>query len=433
VKPKIPILPLLVVNFVGTLGYSIMIPFLVYLVNAFKGNDFLYGVLGASYSVFQLVGAPLMGRLSDTFGRKKLLLVSEAGSVVAWAVFFIALYLPVTSLLHASNSVIGNMVITLPLVVLFFARAVDGITAGDVSVANAYLADITEEKDRKKNFGQMGAAANMGFILGPLIAAALGNTVFGLQLPITIAGAISLAALVLTVIMLPESSNHAKKFNLFSRHKIQPNPQTEAPALPKMKMTEIARLPGVPFMLLLYFMIFLGFNLFYTAFPLFAIEELKWNVARMGIFFAILSGMLVLVEGPILTVLSKRFSDETLVISGNLILVANFLLIATKNEWLIYLSATLFAVGNGISWPSFLSILSHIGGNQYQGAVQGLASSAGSLSSVIGLIMGGILFHRLGALTFIIVAAAMFVVFLLTFRLKNVGRRGEQLNMRTLE
>ena len=420
-KPKIPILPLLLVNFVGTLGYSIMIPFLVYLVRAFHGNDFLYGVLGASYSLFQLIGAPLMGRLSDTFGRKKLLLVSEGGSVVAWAVFFIALYLPVSAMLQVSNSVVGDMVITLPLVVLFLARAVDGITAGDVSVANAYLADITDEKDRKKNFGQMGAAANMGFILGPLIAAALGNTIFGLKLPITVAGAISLAALVLTWMMLPESSKNVKKFNLFGKQKIQPAAQTESPTIaPKMKMIEIARLPGVPFMLLLYFMIFLGFNLFYTAFPLYAIEGLKWNVTHMGIFFAVLSGILVLVEGPVLTVLSKHFSDEALVITGNIILVGNFLLIATGNIWLIYLSAVLFAVGNGISWPSFLSILSRIAGKSYQGAVQGLASGAGSLSSIIGLIMGGILFHWLGAFTFIIVAAVMFVVFLLTFRLRGL-------------
>ena len=149
---RISLLPVLSVNFVGTLGFSIVVPFLVFLVTKWGGNALVYGLMGATYSAFQLVGAPILGRWSDRFGRRKILLLSQLGTLFSWFVFLIAFFVPVRVIADIDSTMLGQFAVTLPLVLLFLARAADGITGGNVSVANAYLADITDEPDRSKNF-----------------------------------------------------------------------------------------------------------------------------------------------------------------------------------------------------------------------------------------------------------------------------------------
>ena len=135
--------PILLVNFIGTLGFSIVLPFLVFLVRNFGGNAIIYGVLGATYSTFQLIGTPLLGKWSDVYGRKKVLLLSNAEILVGWILFFIALLLP-DQKFRLDTLLIGTFTMSLPLLVLFLARAIDGITGGNISVANAYLEDLTK-------------------------------------------------------------------------------------------------------------------------------------------------------------------------------------------------------------------------------------------------------------------------------------------------
>jgi MFS family permease len=161
----------------------------------------------------------------------------------------------------------------------------------------------------------------------------------------------------------------------------------------------------------------LGFNIFYGTFPIQAVNGLKWSITQLGIFYAVLSGMMVLVEGPVLRKTLKKFSEEKLVVIGNLILGANFILLVSNQTILVYCAAVLFALGNGLMWPSVLSLLSKRAGVIHQGAVQGIAGSFGSLASIIGLTVGGFLYHFLGAATFLISAAVIFAVFIMSFRL----------------
>ena len=137
INKQIPLYPLLLINFIGTLGFSIVLPFLVFLVIDFGGNAIIYGILAAVYPAFQLIGAPILGRWSDIYGRKKVLLVSNGGTLIGWIFFIFALFLPVENLFSIDSSLFGTFAITLPLLVLFFARAIDGITGGNISVANA--------------------------------------------------------------------------------------------------------------------------------------------------------------------------------------------------------------------------------------------------------------------------------------------------------
>lgn len=172
-----------------------MLPFLVVLVLKFGGNELVYGILGATYSFFQLVGAPVLGGWSDKIGRRKVLIISQVGTFLAWLVFLIALLIPQNVITNINSQLIGAFVLSVPLVLLFFARALDGLTGGNVSVANAYLVDITPAGDRSKYFGKMSVAGNLGFMIGPALAGILGSTTLGNILPIVLAMVISLIAI----------------------------------------------------------------------------------------------------------------------------------------------------------------------------------------------------------------------------------------------
>ena len=126
VTNRLSLLPILSVNFVGTLGFSIVLPFLVFLVTKWGGNALIYGLMGATYSVFQLIGAPILGRWSDRFGRRKILLVSQLGTLISWMIFLAAFFLPVTTIGDIDSGFLGQFTLTIPLIVLFIARAADG-------------------------------------------------------------------------------------------------------------------------------------------------------------------------------------------------------------------------------------------------------------------------------------------------------------------
>ncbi len=412
------IVPVLAVNFVNALGYSIILPFLIFLVTRFGGTGYVYGLLAATYPTLQLVGAPLLGRWSDTHGRRKILLVSQVGTLIGWALFLLALYLPMATLFRLPIS--GESVaLTLPLVVLFLARALDGLTGGNNSVANAYLADISLDEDRRRNFSRMAISGNLGFVVGPAAAGLLGSTSWHETLPVLAAFAISAVATMPIWFMLPES-----KPCVLEKTKGMPigkvlGQEPKDCFTPKrtLPFRQVVALPGVGFLLVLYFLIFLGFNLFYTAFPVHAARGLHWKVADTGAFFSILSLMMVVVQGPVLSWVSKRVSEGPLVVVGNLILGVNFLLLTSPDRGVIYLAAALFALGNGLMWPSVLSILARVAGDDHQGAVQGIAGSCGSLASIVGLVAGGILYESIRTTTFVLAGGIIFLVCVLSLRL----------------
>jgi len=431
VRRNIPLLPILLVNFIGTLGFSIVIPFLVFLVTKFGGNALVYGLIGAAYPAFQLIGGPILGNWSDVYGRRKILLLSQAGTTLSWLFFLAALLIPITVLSQVESPLLGSFSLTIPLLILFFARALDGITGGNVSVANAYIADITTEPLRKRNFGRMAISSNLGFIIGPALAGILGGTILKEMLPVIGALFISAAATIIIARYLPESRpvrlnrdpeclNVKKVFGQEHKSCVKLREKSG------IKTRDILKIRHVPFTLLLYFLVFLGFNIFYTAFPIHAVQGLDWTLAKMGAFFALISFLMVIVQGPVLARISGKASDHLLIIVGSIILGTNFLLLLSGNDVWIFAAAVLFAVGNGLMWPSMLSLLSRLAGEAFQGSVHGFAGGIGSAASILGLIAGGLMYTQIKSVTFAISAVIIYCVFGLSLRLVIIERAGRR-------
>lgn len=419
--------PLYTVTFIGTLGFGIILTFLVFLVTEYGGNALVYGLLASTYPAFQLLGAPILGRWSDIYGRKKILLLSQIGTLLAWVIFLVALFLPVTSLLEVDSDLLGVFVVTLPLLAIFFARALDGLTGGNVSVANAYLADLTSEKERNKNYGRMSVASNLGYVFGPALAGILGATVYGEVLPVSAALVISIIGTLVIILYLPDRSACTMEEypEQQSIRKVLGQEQKECYQVEgekNIKLREVFKLEYIPFMLTLYFLIFLGFNIYYTAFPVYAVDALKWSPAMLGIYFSAISAMMAFVQGPVLEKLTERYIESVLIVAGGFILGLQFLLIIPGNIYLIYLAAAFFALGNGIMWPSILSVLSKFAGETYQGSVQGFAMSSSSFASIIGLLAGGLLYTQIKAFSFLVAAVIIFIAVLLSYRLINIEK-----------
>ena len=422
-EKRTQLFPIMLVNFIGTLGFSIVLPFLVFLVMKFGGNSIVYGLLAATYPAFQLIGAPILGRWSDIYGRKKILLISNAGTAIGWILFLFALILPFGGTFIINSIYLGTIVIVVPLLLIFLARAIDGITGGNISVANAYLSDISSDENRSKNFGKMAISSNLGFILGPALAGILGGTIYGTILPVLAALLLSLMTLVVIAFLLKESRPISNPILVSEEGTIRKVFSQECkdcydPVSPvKPKMRDVFKLKHIPFLLILYFLIFLGFNVYYASFPTHAANDLKWSITQLGIFYAVLSGIMVFIQGPVLRKALKKFSEEKLIIIGSIILGTNFVLFVSNNIISVYVAVILFALGNGLMWPSFMSILSKRAGTVLQGAVQGVAGSFGGLASIIGLIAGGLLYNQIGAATFLVSAVVIFSVFIMSFRL----------------
>lgn len=391
---KSPIFPLLLVNFIGALGYGIILPFLAFLIIDFGGNEILYGFIAATYPLFQMIGAPLLGKWSDRIGRKKVLLISQAGTLLSWLIFLIAFLFPTEAFYSFEAESIGEVHLTIPLLIVLLARSLDGLTGGNISVANAYLSDITSEEHRKQNFGRMSASMSLGFIIGPVIAGLLASFPNGNLLTIIVTATISLFGLFAIQFFLPKVKlnkqvypcEQAKLKKVFgAEYKECYELENEH----KYGWKTVISQQKAPIMIVLFFLIFLAFNLFYATFSMYSSTTLNWSAQRVGYFFTVLSMVMIIAQGPILSWLAQKYSEEGLFTFGALLLIFSFISLTSSNLFILYLGAALYGLGNGVMWPSYMTMLSKVGKQHMQGALQGIANGIGSFAAILGLVFGG--------------------------------------------
>jgi MFS family permease len=244
------------------------------------------------------------------------------------------------------------------------------------------------------------------------------GTALGYQLPVMVAATVCFIATMMIWFRLPDSNPVAAPTHPTAASAMTACTgrdhltRADRPASASLSVSEILSLPRIPVLLLGSFLVNLAFSIFNIALPVYVVQALNWSPGKMGAFFAIMSVVMVAVEGPGLRYVSKVCSDAVLIAIGGLILGLGFLLLDTQADTTVFAAAVLIAVGNGLMWPLLVALLSAKGG-EHQGAVQGLAGSVAAIASVIGLLMGGLLYSSLQGWLFVVSSILSLIVMLM--------------------
>ncbi len=390
-----PLLPIFLVVLVDVLGMTIVIPLIAIYAEHFHASAFEATLLMPTFAVCQLFSGPLLGRISDRTGRRKMLLVSQIGTFIGFIV----------------------MARATALWMVFVARVIDGVTAGNLSLAQAYISDNTEPKDRAKSFALIGIAFGLGFLVGPGITAML--TGFSLSAPIYAAAGLSLTSVVCTFFLLPES---------------KPAP-VEGPAGRRLGVLQWSRYgefftrQGLRGWLLQYLAYVFSFSTFIAGFALFAERRFTWQghaftPREIGFVFAYVGLLGIVFQGGIIGRLVKRFGEQRLVGWGFASLAIAYVLLGvihTIPE--LVLVATLSSFGNGILRPTITALITQHSSRHEQGVVLGLTQSLTSVAAIAAPPLAGYLIEIgwLGPWAWVGAAAASlgFAVLLFTRAAEN--------------
>ncbi len=299
----------------------------------------------------------------------------QLGALAAWMVFLVAVYVPRVVLGGVDTALTGAFTITLPLVLIVVARVTDGLFNGSVSVANAYMADATTGPARKIGFARLGVANNLGFVLGPVIAGLLARTELGMVVVVGLALVLSGLAAALARFLLPDAPPQpatpleVEQAGGVATHKLLGGGCRESVEHPPSRLRTVLGIAAVRPMIALYFLVFLGFSIFTAALPIHAATDLGWSSSDLGVLFTALALALVATESVLLPALARRISDGVLGAAGSALVALGYVLMVTHSSPALYAGAILYGLGNGLSWPSYLSMLARSGPAQLQGTV----------------------------------------------------------------
>lgn len=369
-----PLLIIFLIIFFDLLAFGIVIPILPYYTKMYGANAFQLGWIMAIYSIMQFLFAPFWGSLSDRHGRRPILLISILGAAFAMLLMGLAK----------------------SLLMIFIARALAGIFAANISTASAYITDVTDESNRAKGMGIIGAGFGLGFIFGPAIGGLLSP--LGYSTPILAAAGMAFFNFVLAYIILhePEISEsdrqkNRRKFSLQSFKAALSNRATAAPAS-------------------LMFLATFAFTNLEVTFALFLLARYNYDAKQAGLLLALVGFIMAMIQGGAIGRLSKRFGEARLVVFGLLALSVSLISAGYTESigififWLIWV-----ALGNALINPSLSSLMSKAAPADQRGSMMGIFQSAGSLARIVGPPLAGLMFDRLG------IAWPMYVAGLLMF------------------
>jgi DHA1 family tetracycline resistance protein-like MFS transporter len=358
------------------LSESIVFPLLPFLLAQFAPNGRTLGLLAGSYALAQFLVTPLIGTLSDRHGRRPVIAICVCGSIVGLGLFATTVSLP------------WQQAAGLPLLLLFTARIIDGISGGTAATAGAVLADISPPEGRARAFGLIGVAFGLGFILGPGLGGWLAT--FNIALPVWVATGFAVVNLLVVVTMLPET--HPPEARLTTLKQRALNPFTRIGSL--MSGNSIGRLSAG------FFLFFLAFNGFTAILVLYFKQRFDWGPDLATTAFLIVGLVATLVQGVLIGPLVKRFGEWRLTLVGLGLVIVGCLLIpaiGTANRITsVYLAVGMLAFGTGLVTPSLRSLVSRRLGDNGQGAALGSLQSLQSLGSFLGPPLAGLSYDVVG-------------------------------------
>jgi len=332
-------------------------------VTRFNATPRTVGLLFASYSVMQLIFAPILGRLSDKQGRRPVLLISIIGTGIGFLI------------LGFANT----------LWMLFAGRILDGITGGNISTAQAYIADITTKEERAKGMGLIGAAFGLGFVFGPAIGGILSR--WGVEIPFLFAAALCFANALLLYFTLPETvtPDHPARISAAGGRGLA-------------QLIQSLKQPRLGFVLIIYFLFIVAFSIMTTAFSLYTMFRFGYDAQHTGYLFAYVGILAVIVQGGLIGKLVKRFGELPLVIVGALLFAGSLFAVPFVGPQAggllaLLVGGGLFSIGNSLSAPSLTSLASKSVGPAEQGSVLGVTQSVASLARAVGPALAALLIH----------------------------------------
>ena len=378
---KSPLLPIFLIVFIDLLGFGLILPLLPYYAEEYGATPTIIGMLVASYAAAQFIGAPLLGRLSDRLGRRPVLLLSVAGTGIGFLLLGFAE--PIGNLIAGWINPQAADVFVLG--VLFASRILDGLTGGNITVAQAYITDVTDEQNRARGLGIIGAAFGLGFIIGPAVGGALSN--WGYSLPAFVAAAVSLVNLFLIFFLLPES------LTLEQRKDAQ---QNRRPPFTFSALMQAIKRPRVGPLLQVRFFFALAFATFQTIFALFA-QSIGLSSQTTGYVLAYVGLLSVITQGGLIGPLTRRFKENTLMITGLWVMTgALFAWSFTHNLWQVLLLILPLAVSGGVLNTVIQSTITKAVTHQEVGGILGISGSLESITRIIAPLAGGYLLQNLG-------------------------------------
>lgn len=380
-----PLLAIFLTVLANLVGFGIVIPLLPFYAQSLGATPLQVGLLFAAYSACQLLAAPVLGTWSDRWGRRPVLLLSLLGTAVSFVLLALA-----------KN-----------LTLLFAARIVDGLSGGNISTARAYIADITEENERARSFGLIGAAFGIGFVLGPAVGGTLSR--FGYATPAWAAVGLTVLAMALAWWWLPETV-----------HRVRAGSGPGWRHLPEaLRRPPLRALVGVDFVF------WATAAVYQTTFALFVSHRFGMDAGQAGYLLTLWGAMGAVVQLGLVGPVVQRWGERR-TLSAGLLVAGLSLLVASqmRQEGPFVVSTLVAAVGAGVSQPALVSLISRSAASHEQGAVQGAASTLESLGRMVGPVWGNGLLGAVGeGAAFGSAAAVMIVTALVVGRMRG-GERG---------
>ncbi|HTG87858.1 MAG TPA: MFS transporter [Pyrinomonadaceae bacterium] len=351
-----PLVVILTTVFIDLVGFGIVMPVLPFYAEGTKFNATprTVGLLFASYSIMQLIFAPILGSLSDKYGRRPVLLISIIGTGIG----FLLLGFATT------------------LAMLFAGRILDGITGGNIATAQAYIADVTAKEDRASAMGLIGAAFGVGFVFGPVIGGVLSR--WGIHVPFLFAACLCFVNAILLYFRLPETVTSRR-----------PPETSAAQGRGFSQLINAFKQPRLPFVLTIYFLSIVAFSIMVTGFSLYTMFRFGYDAQHTGYLFAYVGVIAIIIQGGLIGRLVKRFGEIPLIVAGCLCMAVSLFAVpfvspAAGGLAGLLIGGGVLSIGNSLATPVLTSVASKTAGADQLGTIMGVTQSTASLARAVG-------------------------------------------------